>query len=83
MLEHNVTTFTSLQMIPEKLRSAWNGRQVYLSASEDEIIIKKMEAPDLWELRERLKNSSSEITDKDIEEAVLCARTKSYDQNRS
>lgn len=63
--------------VPEGLIRGWNGLQVFVYASDDTLVIKKIKKPDFWETWKSLKKASKDITKKDIDEAVKWARSQS------
>ena len=72
------TTFSNQAIkLPKQLALLWQGKEVLIRASEDTIMIKKLEeSPSLPELRSKMKKVGKFISKKDLEEAIKWARKK-------
>ena len=84
MTTRQLTKFQTAEIAPPAVRPAWEkwkGKDVYISADEHEILIRKIDAPDFWKLRERLQNAEKPFSPAELEEAIAHARSRS--QNSS
>ena len=57
-----------------KLPRSWKNGKAYVFESEDTIIVKKIQNPDLSYVREKLRKLKNKISQKDINQAVEDAR---------
>jgi len=61
-------------ILPAKIWKKWKGNDVMIRASDDTIVIKKIEEADFWKTWRKMKKVAAGITKRDIEKAVLWAR---------
>lgn len=71
-----ITTIIENQIIklPKNLSDLWKGKNVLIRASEDTIIIKKIQTTKLAEIEDKLKGAGKEITKTDLKKAIRWAR---------
>ena len=62
--------------LPKEVEKAWLGRDIYMSVSEDTILLKRMYQPTLTSMLPQLRKLGKLISKKDIDEAVRETRKK-------
>lgn len=68
--------------IPQKWQKRWGATEVVFLPGQEGAYIKPLLKPSLSTLKSKLKKMGGEITDKELEEAVVWARKQTY-ENRS
>lgn len=63
-------------ILPKEVRKTWREAEVFISAGEDSIFIKKFRQPSLSQLRPKLEELGRRISKKDIEVAIRQVRVK-------
>ncbi len=64
--------------LPKTATKNWRNADIAVSVSEDTIILKRVAKPNFWETWRKLKKSGRAVNQKDVDNAVKWARSKTY-----